>query len=206
MKTALVFGGGSKNCTAMIDVLIEHSYKVYNVGSSKHNHSDVKNVQTSWDQIDLRFVNKCLPNPESIDFVFFNQNSSSLCIDDFKLSNDDILGKYKLLKDWNKSLWLSCQLPFMVLHTLADKLADDCKVGWMLSSFVDYAQKDSHTHPDYSSFKFFNLMAMKCIGEKNNLNTFGIMPHFTASNSNRLRELTEQVLIEPKLHCKVYKF
>lgn len=206
MKNAIVFGGGSKNCVSMIDMLIKHNYQVYNIGSSLHPHPLVKNVQTNWEHIDLRFVNKYLPKPKNINFVFFNQNSSSLCMDDFELSNNDILGKYKLLKDWNKSMWLSCQMPFMVLHTLADKLANDCKVGWMLSSNVDHNKKDVHTHPDYSTFKFFNLMAMHCFDDKNNFSTFGIMPHFNKSTVNKLSDVVEQILNESELHCKIYKF
>lgn len=207
MKKAIVFGGGSKNGTVILESLLKHNYQIINVGSTEYNSLDVTNIKVDWNDIDLRFINKQFHNVDSVDFVFFNQNNSSLCVEDFDVSNKDILNKYKLLKDWNKSLWLSCQMPYMVLHTLGNQLNSNSKIGWMLSSYVDYAKESVHVHPDYSSYKFFNYMAMNCFAEKNNFSTFGIVPDFGKDNNKtRFKQILDEILSADFLDAQIFKF
>ena len=207
MKHALVVGGGSKNGRPIIDVLLEHDYHVINLGSSVYSHQNVKNIQTNWNDITVEFIHRIFHHIDhNIDFVFFNQNSSSLCSSDFSLNHDDLLEKWKLVKDWSFSLWLSCQMPFLLLHTLKDKLSQNARVGWMISSYVNYQKEGVSEHPDYSSFKFFNYLALNQFSEQNELLTFGIAPDFNRDSSDtKLKDIIADVLSN-EYKKKFFKF
>lgn len=207
MKHALIFGGASKNGKTIIDVLLNNNYVITNIGSSTHSHKNVNNIKINWNDLDIVSTYKiCSAINTQIDFVFFNQNSSSLSIEDFSVNHNDILLKWKLIKDWTNSHWLSCQLPFLVIHTIRNKLSENAKIGWMLSSFIDYQKENTKQHPDYSSFKYFNYLSMKCFAETNNIETFGIMPDFTKENSaDKLEEIINKV-ISQKIEKLLYKF
>ena len=180
MKQALVIGGASENGRVILDTLLENNFKIVNVGSSVYEHDDVTNIKINWNDIDIEFVQKCFSKFDTtFDFVFFNQNSSSLNKDDYSVDHDDILEVWKRVKDWSNSHWLSCQLPFLILHTIRNNLCADSKVGWMLSGYMDYTNPGSMDHTDYSSFKYFNYLSMKSFGTVNEFKTFGIYPTFT---------------------------
>jgi hypothetical protein len=207
MKHALVFGGGSKNGQIILQTLIDKNFHVTNIGSSVFEHDMVDNILINWQDIDLKFIHKTLNFDHPIDFVFFNQNSSSLRESDFALNKSDTLKQWKLIKDWQQSMWISCQMPFMVLHRLSKNLHKESSVGWMLSGYVDYNKSGVHEHPDYSSFKFFNNLAMQCFANQNKINTFGIMPDFKLTDSkNVLQQIIVEVLHTTECHAKVYKF
>lgn len=207
MKNALVFGGASKNSLVLIDTLLTKNYHVINVGSSMYDNKNVKNIYIDWNKIDLKFVNKKIIPDHPIDFVFFNQNSSSLSQKNFRVTGDDILEQWKLIKDWQNSLWLSCQLSYLVIHSLGKKLTNDSKIGWMLSSNIDFNKSKVEEYPDYSAFKFFNYLSMKCFAEQNHFNTFGIMPDFSEENSkDTFKHIILDVLNTDCLNAKIYKF
>lgn len=205
MKHALIFGGGSNNSQTIVETLIDNEYKVLNIGSSVFDNKMVENIKVDWKDLDLKFINK-LQIDHLLDFVFFSQNSSSLKHSDFNIRNCDTLSNWRKIKDWQQSLWLSCQMPFIALHHLEKNLHENSCVGWMLSSYVNYKKENVHNHPDYSSYKFFNYLSMKCFAEQNNFNTFGIMPNFGHDNSkNKLKNIIDQVITSNNLKAKVYK-
>lgn len=189
MKHALLFGCASKNSKRIIDVLLKQEYQIISIGSSEYEHPQVNNIQVSWDNLNIEFIQKTLGDLKCrLDFVFFNQNSSSLSQTDFDLRHNDILGKWRTVKDWSKSHWLSCQMPFLVLHTIRNNITDESKIGWMLSDYIDFTRSGSQLHPDYSGFKYFNFMAMQSFANTNACKTFGIFPDFAGANSNELLE------------------
>lgn len=195
MKQALLFGCGSKNGIPIIDSCLDTNYHVTNIGSSAYNKKEVTNIQIKWQSLDIPFLHKTLKFNHKIDFVFFNQNVSSLDIQDFKKNRYDTLSLWKQIKDWTNSYWLSCQLPFITIHTIQKNLTHDSKIGWMLSNYINFKQKDVENYPDYSSNKYTNYLIMKNFGQQFKAKTFGINPQFTTNNSSqKLYQLITDIL------------
>ncbi len=206
-KNALVFGCGNKNGKSIIDVLLENNFNVTNIGQNPHTSSHVKNINISWKDLNIKKIHDICLIDDPIHFLFFNQNSSSLSIDDFATNNYRKLTHWKRIKDWSNSLWLSCQLPYITIHNLEKNLSKDSTVGCMVSSYIDYNKVGTENHPDYSSFKYFNYLSMKCFGEKNNFKTFGIQPDFSIENSETaLRNIINEILVNQKNNFELYKF
>lgn len=182
MKQAITIGCGSGNSKIIVDTLLANNYTVTNIGSSKH--PDCNNITVMWQDLDLVNLHTIYKPPaDTVDFVFFNQNASSLESAALAPGQED-LQVWKLLKNWQHSHWISCQLPILLLHYLAQNLHPKSKIGWMLSSMMCYDRADVESYPDYSSQKYFNFLVMKCFGQ--HYQTFGIMPDFTLPNSKRL--------------------
>ena len=206
-KNALVFGCGNKNGKPIIDVLLENAFNVINVGQSAYNSPHVTNIQVSWKNMNIKIIHDICSVNYSIDFLFFNQNSSSLSVNDFATNNHKILTHWKRIKDWSNSLWLSCQMPYITIHNLGENLTAESVVGCMVSSYIDYNKIGTETHPDYSSFKYFNYLSMKCFAEKNNFKTFAIQPDFNINNSGHaLKNIINQSLFNQTKQFELYRF
>jgi hypothetical protein len=202
MKNAIVVGGGQGKGAIVVDTLLENGYSVTNIGSSQH--PKCNNITVDWKDIDILFVQRHCRFDHPIDFIFFSQNSSSLAEQNFSLKTDT-LQTWTLIKDWTRSNWLSCQLPFLLVHTLRDSIHAETKIGWMLSSYMKHNVKDNNKHPDYSSFKYFNYLQMKCFSEQNNFKTFGIYPDFSVDKSeNILYNTILQVLLDTDKHKEYF--
>lgn len=207
MKRALVIGGGSKNSSVILDCLCDHGFEVVNFGSTVYEKPNVVNIKIDWNSVDIEFVQRNFSRFDGhFDFVFFNHNSSSLRLDDFCVNHDNILDVWKRIKDWEKSQWLSCQFPFLILHTIRKNLNEHSKVGWMLSSCMDYNKPYSIDFPDYSAFKFFNYLAMKSFSRTNQFKTFGIFPNFKLPDSrDRLKSIIEDIINDTELTQECFR-
>ena len=202
MKHAVVVGGGQGKGAIIIDTLIENSYSVTNIGSSKH--PKCNNITVDWKDIDIPFVQKHCKFDHPIDFIFFSQNASSLSEQNFSLETKT-LETWRLIKDWTHSNWISCQLPFLIVHTLRNNIHEDTKIGWMLSGYIKHTAIGNTVHPDYSSFKYFNYLQMQCFSEQNNFKTFGIYPDFNIDNSeNILYNTIIKILSSTEKHKEYY--
>lgn len=201
MKTAVVFGCGSGNGKIIIDILLSHDYQVCNVGSQSHH--NCKNIEIAWQDVTITNLHRFLPAFNPIDFVFFNQNSSSLNCDAFTpKKKQTVIQSWQLLKNWQHSHWLSCQMPFLVIKYLQNALHPDSKIGWMLSSMMYSTRPDVEKFPDYSSQKYFNYLAMIAFGK--HYQTFGILPDFSLDNSQTLlAEITAEVCNTP-VNCTLF--
>ena len=197
MKQALLIGCGNERGERIINGCNEAGYQVTNIGSSVYAKESVTSIQTKWEELDIIALHKILKTIDhKVDFVFFNQNASSLSQDDF-VKPKDTLDTWGLIKGWSKSYWLSCQLPYFVVQTLGDKLDTQSVIGWMLSSFIDFEKDGVDDHPDYSGYKFTNYLIMKNFTNK--FKCFGINPDF--SESDKMKNLIRDILsgaIEPK--------
>lgn len=183
MKTAVVFGCGSKRGSIIIDELLSQEYKVINIGSQSH--KQCANVYVDWKKLTTVNLHKILPKIGTVDFLFFNQNSSSLDQNAFRPNqNFPVTQTWKLLKDWQHSHWISCQMPFLAIKYLSSQLDSASKIGWMLSSTMFSDRPDSDKFPDYSSQKYFNFLAMKCLSKF--YQTFGILPDFSLPGSGEM--------------------
>lgn len=208
MKHALLLGCGSSNGSAIVEALIDRGFTITNVGSSEYQHDMVQNIKINWKKLDIESVHRIFSKFEVVfDFVFFNHNSSSLALGDFDIKNAKTLKNWRLVKDWTQSQWLSSQLPFLVLHTIRNNLNKESKVGWMLSGYIDHNNQSSILYPDYSSYKYFNYLAMKCFGQANEFQTFGIYPDFKSIDSQlKLKAIVDQIVTADQLERQDFKF
>jgi len=197
MKNALLIGCGNERGEDIVNSCIEARHNVTNIGSSASAIPTVNNIKIEWKNLEITRLHKILTKiNHTVDFVFFNQNASSLCQDDF-IETKDTLGTWGLIKEWSRSYWLSCQLPYFVVHTLGEKLNAKSVIGWMLSSYIDFNKKGVQTHPDYSGYKFTNYLIMRNFAEK--FKCFGIDPDF--GESDKMKSIICGILsgeIEPK--------
>ena len=202
MKHAVVVGGGQGKGAIIVNALIENEYSVTNIGSSKH--TKCNNITVDWKNIDIPFVQKHCKFDHPIDFIFFSQNASSLSEPSFSLDRNT-LETWRVIKDWTHSNWLSCQLPFLLVHTLKNNIHADTKIGWMLSGYIKHTATGNTKHPDYSSFKYFNYLQMQCFSEQNDFKTFGIYPDFNIDKSEDILYNTIiEILSSTEKHKEYY--
>ena len=103
MKQALLIGCGNKRGSRIIDACQEAGYIVTNIGSSQSKNTSVKNIQINWKDLDLINLHKVLRDIDhKIDFIFFNQNASSLSNIDFTQSKET-LDTWGIVKSWGHS-------------------------------------------------------------------------------------------------------
>lgn len=203
MKNALLVGCGTGKGALICDALLDNNFNVTNIGSTEHPGAD--NIIIDWESVDIPFVHKNCQFDTAIDFIFFNQNSSSLRQGNFNLTETDTLTSWRLVKNWTQSLWLSCQLPFIVLHTVKNNLHAETNVGWMLSGYLKYNSLGNTQHADYSSYKYFNYLQMQCFNQENNFKTFGIYPDFSIDDSSeKLYNVIVEVLSCTDKHKEYY--
>ena len=180
MKKALLIGCGGKRGEDLIKGCQQANFDVINIGSSESKLKNVENIKINWKTFDITQMHKiCKQLSYNINFIFFNQNSSALSKENF-VKPIKTLDLWGLAKDWTRSYWLSCQLPFALIKTLENNLSPETKIGWMLSDYIDRTHKGVEDHPDYSGNKFANYLLMKNFAKK--YQCFGINPKFGSSN------------------------
>lgn len=180
MKNALLVGCGNTRGEKIVSGCQDAGYIVTNIGQTQSKNGKVNNIKVAWKELSITNLHKILHKIDTkLDFIFFNQNSSSLADKNFT-QTIDTLDLWSLTKNWTQSYWLSCQMPYVLIKTLENKLDDDCKIGWMLSSYIDKDKSGVLDHPDYSGYKFTNYLIMKNYSKK--YNTFGINPEFESSD------------------------
>jgi hypothetical protein len=173
---------------------IEAGYSVTNIGSGASTIPTVNNIEIVWKELDIIRLHKILVKIEhKIDFIFFNQNASSLSQENF-LESKITLDTWSLIKDWSKSYWLSCQLPYFLIKTLSTNLHSETIIGWMLSSYIDVTKKGVDNHPDYSGNKFTNYLIMKSFAKK--FKCFGINPKF--EKGDKITMLIKEICLNEK--------
>jgi hypothetical protein len=133
------------------------------------------NYKVDWSTVnptDLHRAVKALPD---LDLVFFNQNASALSNKTFELNNYKPLELWQQSKYWQQTYFVSCQLPFMLIHELGKRIQDHTRVGWMLSHLINDHQADFQ-YADYIGNKYQNYMLMKNFSQHHVGNFFGIEP------------------------------
>lgn len=176
MKHALLIGCGNARGDKIIRGCETSGFTVTNIGSSVSTKPSVKNIKIEWNDLDITELHKILKSIDhQIDFIFFNQNASSLSQSDFR-NQKKTVDLWSLVKSWSKSYWLSCQMPYFLIQTLGEKISVDTKIGWMLSTYIDKDKQGVWDHPDYSGYKFTNYLIMKSMSKK--YQCFGINPEF----------------------------
>jgi len=194
MKKALLIGCGNERGENIIKGCHAAGFKVTNIGSSVSKLTHVHSIKRDWAKLDITEVHKILQKLDhGFDFIFFNQNASSLGPDDFN-SHSKTLDLWALHKSWLNSYWLSCQMPYIIIKSLEKKLSTNTIIGWMLSSFIDKDKKGVETHPDYSGYKYTNYLLMKNFNTK--YQCFGIDPEF--ETSDKIQPLIKEICLGNK--------
>jgi hypothetical protein len=180
MKHALLIGCGNHRGSKIINGCLRAGYTVTNIGSSVASSPDVDSISIDWAELDVTKLHKILKNIDNkIDFIFFNQNASSLSLSDLNNTKKTV-DMWTLIKRWSNSYWLSCQMPYFVIQTLGKKISPDARIGWMLSGYIDRNRPGVGNHPDYSGYKFTNYLIMKGMSKK--YQCFGINPEFESKD------------------------
>ena len=180
MKNALLIGCGNKSGERIINGCIEAGYSVTNIGSGASVIPTVNNIEIDWKDLDIIKLHKILVKiNHKVDFIFFNQNASTLSNENF-IESKRTFDTWQLVKNWSNSHWLSCQLPYFLIRTLGENLHSETIIGWMLSGYVNYKAKGVDEYPDYSGNKFTNYLIMKNFSKR--FKCFGINPEFEKSD------------------------
>lgn len=178
-KNCLLIGCGSKFGLGILEHLSAMGYTVNSISGSELKYPNVNHLKIDWKTLNPTQIEKFLKELPSLDLVFFNQNSSSLNATDF-ITNKTTLDLWKLEKDWSQSHFVSCILPFHVIHTLKSS----GKIAWMLSPLM-YHHNDEHIgYADYISNKYQNYLILKNFSKQHKSIFIGLNPDKLLSINN----------------------
>lgn len=128
-----------------------------------------------WLTVTAADVHKIIRKLPALDVVLFNQNASSLSAASFEPNQYPTLDLWRQVDHWEQSYFVSCQLPFAIIHGLGSKLNEQSRIAWTLSSMIT-----DHTHDeqyaDYIAYKYQNYMIMKNFAHNHPGCFFGIDP------------------------------
>jgi hypothetical protein len=184
MKSALLIGCGSKFGAFLTNQLLDKGYAIYSISSSTS--TDPNHLTVDWKTVNVTHLEKFLKSCPDLDLIFFNQNASALSEPCFRGDSLPTLELWKLEKSWSQSYFVSCILPFHIIHSLGNKCSEHTKVGWMLSTYV-------HSHPnnsnlgfaDYIGNKYQNYVVIKNFSRQHKSSFFGINPDNLTSQDHR---------------------
>lgn len=204
MKTALLVGCGSKFGKRLLNSLVTNNWEVYSISGSAIDNNNVNQCIINWQTVNVANIEKFLKNIPPVDLIMFNQNSSALANQNFTQNSYATLELWKQEKHWNQCYFVSCILPFHIIHTLGNRCSASTNVAWMLSSYI-YKHKNI-SHADYIGNKYQNYLIMKNFSQAHPANFFGINPD-TITDSSDSDQLTK-VLTNGScdLNGKVVKF
>jgi hypothetical protein len=198
MKQCLILGGGSKFGSYLTKKFIEHGYHVRLVTGNPVPWADTDNVTTipvNWGEISVTNIKDIIRNIPSLDVVFFNQNSSALNLENFKIGN------LQNVSSWQQNYFAACQLPFYLIHSLKHKISH-AKIGWMLSNLIRHPIDNQVGYADYIGNKFTNACIMKSFSLQSTGCFFGIHPdgitndHDSLTKSNNIVHFIDQSTVE----------
>lgn len=170
-KNCLLIGCGSKFGLELLDYLLEQGYNVNSISGSELKQSNVNHLQINWNTLNVTQIEKFLKQLPDLDLVFFNQNSSALNSNDF-IKNKNTLNLWKLEKEWNQAYFVSCILPFHIIHTL--KAAH--KIVWMLSPLIYHHDQKQIGFADYVGNKYQNYLILNNFSKQDQSIFIGLNP------------------------------
>lgn len=154
---------------------------IFEISSSQT--SQNTHLPVDWSTVNEAYVHRFLTSLPQIDLVFFNQNGSSLSAMSFQDRSGSILDLWKQISHWRQTHFVSCQLPFQIIHTLGDRLDENSRVCFMLSSTV-VRHGASLEHADYIANKFQNYLLMKNFAKSHPAAFLGIDPGNLAADED----------------------
>jgi hypothetical protein len=173
----------------------ESGHEVFHMsGSASSRKSD---LTIDWKTVKESDIHRWIHQLPKIGFVFFNQNSSSLSDASFHLCQHDTLKTWKQISHWRQSYYVSCQLPFQIIHALGSKLDETSCVCWALSSMVVKHNHDTK-HADYIGNKFQNYMIMKNFSRYHPSCFIGFDPGSLSQESHETKiQNLENIMVRP---------
>jgi len=176
MKTALLIGCGSKFGLTLLKNLLDQNWTIYSISGTSvdiQSHNLYQKI-VDWDNFNVGIIEKFLKNCPKMDLIFFNQNSSALDKDYFTKNYYSTLELWKQEKTWSQSYFVSCILPFHIIHSLGDRCDNNTKVGWMLSTYI--YNHTNISNADYIGNKYQNYLIMKNFSQVHPSCFIGINP------------------------------
>jgi hypothetical protein len=193
MKTALLIGCGSKFGLTLLESLLQQGWQVFSIsGSALPAHDNLTQLTVDWHTVSVANMEKYLKSLPDIDLVFCNQNASALAAHNFGVDSYSTVELWKQEKTWAQSYFVSCILPFHIIHTLGSRCTASTKIGWMLSGYV--CNHSDVSNADYIGNKYQNYVLMKAFSEHHPSCFFGVNPDDL--NSNQDREQLLQLLTD----------
>lgn len=156
-----------------LDHLCSAGHCVYHITSSATH--TCNELVISWQDVTEANLHRWLMRLPAIDLIFFNQNGSSLSSKTFKPASFDTFSLWKQIAHWRQTYYTHCQVPFQIIHTLGDKIGDNSRIIWMLSSMV-VRHRDDPGFADYIGDKFQNYLIMRNFARQHRACFFGIDP------------------------------
>jgi len=202
--TDLFIGAGKGFGEEFMQYRVSNNHDVFNITSKPA--ASPKVLSIDWKTVKENELHRWLQSLPKIDFILFNQNSSSLSENSFSQNNYGTLELWKQMAHWKQSYYVSCQLPFQIIHTLGDRLHQNSRICWMLSSMVLVHEHDPGV-ADYIGNKFQNYMIMKNFANQHPSCFFGIDPgNISGIGYSEKIQILEKILSLPdeQLNGKVY--
>lgn len=169
-----LFVGASKGLAKSLSAArVEAGHEVLHISSTTTD-SDAHTLTVDWSLVKESDLHRFLNGLPQIDLVFFNQNSSSLSESSFHQDRYQPLDLWKQMAHWRQSYFVSCQLPFQIIHSLGDRLHKNSRICWMLSSMI--VRHPDPGYADYIGNKFQNYLLMKNFAQRHQSCFMGIDP------------------------------
>lgn len=188
IKQALVIGGGSKFGLQFVNSLLAKNWMVNVISSSCiKQHSNCHQLTIDWKSLKITDIEKFLIELPTQSLIFFNQNSSALSDSCYNIDSFAKLDLWKQEKYWSQAYFVSCILPFHIIHTLKASCSKNTKIGWMLSPLIFSLKPDQVQYSDYIGNKYLNYLMMKNFSTQHHSSFFGINPdslNETATDQN----------------------
>jgi len=129
--------------------------------------------QVDWQTINTSSLHRWCQSLPDLDLIFFNQNSSALSSESF--DQKPTLELWQHVAHWQQSYFVSCQLPYLLIHTLGARITDQTRVIWMLSGMVTRPFAEPG-YADYIGNKYQNMLIMRNFAMRNPGCYIGIDP------------------------------
>lgn len=170
MKTALLFGCGSKWGAAFTKHLSDNGYQVDLITGSDFAYSNVNTIKVNWFELSVDTIKQVVP-VKSYDLVFFNQNSGGSPNDHYLKPGNDLD-----LSQWNYHNWINTQMPYYVVKHLSPYNTSTTKIGWMLTGLIAGYETNLFQYAGYATVKSSNLHIMRGLSQYNTGIFFAINP------------------------------
>ena len=188
-----LFVGASKGLAkSLAQIRADTGHEILHVSSAES--TDQNGIKVDWKHVRESDLHRFLMRLPKIDLLFFNQNGSSLSASSFQNNRYETLDLWKQIAHWKQSYFVSCQLPFQIIHCLGDRLDEQSRVLWMLSSMVVRHSNDPG-YADYIGNKFQNYLIMKNFARAHRACFIGIDPGNLndGDDENKLSALLELI-------------
>ena len=191
MKQCLITGAGTRFGRELTLKLLDAGYYVHLVTSAGKDWNSVENlsvIDVDWHNIDIKQLKSLLPKTDHLDLIFFNHNASSLSESKFKKSS------IQNPQDWQHSYFVSCQLPYYLIHALNNKITSHTKIAWMLSQLIHTVQDNHVGYADYIGNKFTNACIMRSFSRTYPACFFGIHPDGGLETKSDFKEKAQDIV------------